>query len=50
MSHYALSQELTPTFESNPWWTFMEKYFGFPDCCIKSFCESPERIPSPFSF
>lgn len=26
----------------------MGKYFGFPDCCVKNFCETDVRLPSPF--
>lgn len=48
MHNYVLPKELTATFENNPWWTFMGKYFGFPNCCIQSFCESGERADSPF--
>lgn len=48
MQNYALSQELASVFKENPWWTFMGKYFGFPECCVKDFCQSSVKIPSPF--
>lgn len=48
MKKYQLSADLLPVFKMNPWWTFMGKYFGFPDCCIKAFCSSFDRSSSLF--
>lgn len=48
MEHYILDKDLKPTFEDNPWWVFMGKYFGFPDCCIKNFCSGNNKESSLF--
>lgn len=39
MRNYKLSKDMLEVFKKENWWTFVGKYFGFPDCCIKYFCE-----------
>lgn len=48
MDKYKLSDEMLNVFNKNKWWTFMGKYFGFPECCVTDFCSSSERLNSPF--
>lgn len=48
MEQYILDKALKSTFDDNPWWVFMGKYFGFPDCCIKNFCSGNNKESSLF--
>lgn len=49
MNQYKVSDFLEKTFNKEPWWTFMGKYFGFPECCIDSFCNTEIRENSLFN-
>lgn len=48
MKKYILNNNLMSDFEDNSWWVFMGKYFGFPECCIKSFCSGNNKESSLF--
>ena len=46
--NYLLTPGLSFLFKKKPWWVFMGKYFGFPDCCIINFCTTSKRELSVF--
>ena len=45
---YLLTPALSFLFKQEPWWVFMGKYFGFPDCCVINFCITEKREYSLF--